>query len=70
MKTTEQNKEELKSNAALALTLVIVIGVAKWLVFAQGYAEPSQAAAENLPPLPPTVNQNQISGLIYEGYLK
>lgn len=70
MSIRKENKEGLNSWAVLGLSLLIVIGVSKLLLIAQSSLETNQAIAENLPPLPEAVSQNQISALVYDGYLK
>lgn len=70
LRKEKQNKQGLNSWAVLALSLLIVIGVSKLLLLAQSSLETNQVSAENLPPLPAAVSQNQISALVYDGYLK
>jgi len=54
----------------LILALLIVMGVSKMLVLARNSLNANHAlATENLIPLPNSVSQNQLSTLVYDGYL-
>jgi len=71
MEKQKQIKKELPTYLFLTLALLIVMGVSKMLVLAQNSLEAdNRLTIENLAPLPNTVPQNQLSTLVYDGYLK
>lgn len=67
----KQKEKELPVYLFLTLALLIVMGVSKMLVLARDSLEAKHSlAAENMAPLPNSVTQNQLSMLVYDGYLK
>ena len=71
MEKQKQIKKELPTYLFLTLALLIVMGVSKMLVLVQNSLEAdNRLTIENLAPLPNTVPQNQLSTLVYDGYLK
>lgn len=66
----KQKKTELTLPMALILCLVIVAVSAKLLLMAQiSFEAEYKATAANLPELPLNFQQNQLSAIIYDGYL-
>lgn len=71
MKPKAKVKKELPLWAALTIALLLVVGVSKMMVMLEGPSGFQRSlAAEKLPPLSAEVRQNQLSLLVYDGYLR
>lgn len=70
MKQQKQNKKEWPVHLFLLMALLIVIGVSKTLVMARDSLEADRKLAiDSTAPLPNSMPQNQLSTLVYDGYL-
>lgn len=66
-----ENRKQSSALLYIVVCLILVIGTAKLLAWARdSFEENNRVLAENLPPLPAEIKQNQIRYLIEEGYLK
>ena len=67
----KKQKKEMDTLLVAILCLIIVISASYGLNFLKNHFEENNIAiAESLPPLPGEINQNQISEIIYDGYLR